>query len=210
MNILQLESLCKQFIENDDSNDAAHDLAHVQRVVNHAKTLLDQTDANPQIVLTAAWLHDCVVLSKNHPDRKISSQLAAKKAEPFIQTLSFSHDHVQDILHAIEAHSFSGNTEPKTIEAKIVQDADRIDALGAIGIARCFAVGGELGTSLYNPDDPFCDHRTPNDSRWTVDHFYAKLFKLPETMNTLAGRKLAQERVDFMHKFLRQLSSEVL
>jgi len=94
---------------------------------------------------------------------------------------------IDEVYHAIEAHSYSANIPTRTLEAEVVQDADRLDSLGAIGIARCLLVGGRLNLQMFNHDDPFCDEREPDDSRYTVDHFYAKLFKLPETMKTEAG-----------------------
>ncbi|REL38947.1 HD domain-containing protein [Rhodohalobacter sp. SW132] len=209
MDLNQLENSCKTFIEKDVSADAAHDVAHIQRVVNNSKIILDQTTADRQIVLAASWLHDCVALPKNHPDRKKSSQLAADKAGKFLKSISFPQDKIPAVCHAIESHSFSAGIKPRTPEAEIVQDADRIDALGAIGIARCFAVGGQLKTSLYNPDDPFCEQRIPDDSKFTVDHFFTKLFKLPETMNTEQGRALARDRAKYMEKYLSQLSAEI-
>ena len=92
----------------------------------------------------------------------------------------------------------------------MVQDADRMDALGAIGVARCFSVGGQFGLPLFNPDDPFCERREPDESAWTIDHFYTKLFRLPDTMQTDAGREEAQRRVAVMHGYLEQLRQEIL
>ncbi|MDX1556655.1 MAG: hypothetical protein R3212_11560, partial [Xanthomonadales bacterium] len=89
------------------------------------------------------------------------------------------------------------------------QDADRLDSLGAIGIARCLLVGGRLDRPLLDPDDPFCEKRAPDDSRFTIDHFYAKLLKLPATMQTESGRKIAQQRAELMHAFLDNLRSEL-
>ena len=111
-------------------------------------------------------------------------------------------------MHAIEAHSFSANIETKSIEAKIVQDADRLDAIGAIGIARCFAVSGALGRPLLHPQDPLCEERNPDDAQYAVDHFYVKLFKLPDTMKTKSARIIATKRIDFMREYLKTLKAE--
>lgn len=205
----QLELHCRNFIISLSDVDSAHDLAHTQRVVANAKTILNEESADLQIVIAASWLHDCVVLSKNHPNRKQASALAAEKAISFLTDLNFPESKLKAVSHAIEAHSFSGGIIPETMEAKIVQDADRLDALGAIGIARCFIVGGQLNRQIYNPDDPFCTSHQPNDLKWTIDHFYTKLFKLPETMNTSGARKEANKRVDFMKQYLHQLTNEI-
>lgn len=198
-----------KFLNNNTEYDAAHDIAHIKRVVRSAKKINLEESGDDEIVIAAAWLHDCVALPKNHPDRKKSSTLAAQKAAVFLGTVGFPASKIPAVAHAIEAHSFSAGLEPKTIEAKIVQDADRLDALGAIGIARCFSVGGELSSPLYHPEDPFAESREPDDSKWTVDHFYNKLFRLPDLLNTSTAREMAKERVLFMKKFLKQLSSEI-
>jgi uncharacterized protein len=114
-----------------------------------------------------------------------------------------------DVRHAIEAHSYSAGIAPRTVEAKVVQDADRLDALGAIGLARCIAVGAALGRPVYESRDPFCREREPDDRGASVDHFYTKLLKLAATMQTAAGRREAGRRTAFLHAFLAQLESEI-
>lgn len=203
------ESVYKNFLVTNCKFDSAHDLSHIQRVVSNAKKLLDHENADAEIVIAACWLHDCVILPKNHPDRNKASQMAGKKAFEFLKTTGFSTEKLEGVVHAIEAHSFSAGIMPKTIEAKIVQDADRLDALGAIGITRCFLVSGELNRPLYNSEDPFCKNRNPDDSLWTIDHFYTKLYKLPETMNTKTAKKEAEKRVRFMKKYLEVLGGEI-
>ena len=181
--------------------DAAHDRAHVERVVTTARQLADVEGAQMDVVVPAAWLHDCVVGAKDAPDRAEASRRAAEAARAFLKSEGYPEQWIPDIEHAIAAHSYSGDVAPDTTEAKVVQDADRLDALGAIGIARCFTVGGALDQSLYDPNDPFCDDRAPDDDTYTLDHFYAKLLRLPDTMQTEAGRAEAERRA----VFLRQL-----
>lgn len=209
MQTKQLEKACRLFIEESGEGDAAHDIAHIKRVVENAKSILAKEPADREIILAAAWLHDMVVLPKDHPDRKKASALAAEKAAEFLSKLDYPGNKIPDVAHAIEAHSFSAGIKPVTPEAQIVQDADRLDALGAIGVARCFAVGGELARPFYHPDDPFAISREPDDSTWTIDHFYEKLFRLPELLNTSTAQEIAKERVLFMKTFLKQLSSEI-
>lgn len=209
MRLNWLEKKCREFIVEVVKDDAAHDLAHVKRVVKNAKSIMDSETADEQIVVAAAWLHDCVILPKNHPDRKRASTLAAQKAAEFLSSVEYPSNKIPAVAHAIEAHSYSAGILPKTLEAKIVQDADRIDALGAIGIARCFSVGGELKRPIYHPDDPFATSRELDDSTWTLDHFYEKLFKLPDLLTTDTAKCLAKDRVEYMRSFLEQLSSEI-
>jgi len=189
--------------------DAAHDRAHVERVVTTARRLAEDEEAQMDVVVPAAWLHDCVVVPKDHPDRSAAAQRAADTAQDFLADEGYPEQWIPDIAHAIAAHSYSGDVEPDTVEAKVVQDADRLDALGAIGIARCFAVGGALDQSLYHPDDPLCDDRAPDDDTYTLDHFYAKLLRLPDTLQTDAGRTEASRRAAYMRSYLNRLGTEI-
>ena len=205
------EKKYKEFIEIKclENSDSAHDLSHVLRVVKNAKLILEGEDADSEIVIAAAWLHDCVIVPKDHPDRKKASTLAAAKAGAFLSETNFPKEKIDSVKHAIEAHSFSAGIPPESIEAKIVQDADRLDALGAIGIARCFMVGGKLDRGLYDADDPFCKERDPDDRTWTIDHFYKKLFKLQEMMHTKTAKEKAQRRARFMEEYLEELRREI-
>lgn len=189
--------------------DAAHDRAHIERVVATARRLVRTEDAQMEVVIPAAWLHDCVVVPKDDPRRARASRLAAETARDFLETEGYPARWIPAIEHAIAAHSYSGDVAPETLEAQIVQDADRLDALGAVGIARCFMVGGALGHALYDPDDPFCEDRSPDDDAYSIDHFYAKLFRLPDTMETEAGRAEAACRVQFMRTYLDRLAEEI-
>jgi uncharacterized protein len=189
--------------------DAAHDRAHVERVATTATRLAQQTEADDAIVVPAAWLHDCVVVPKDDPARDAASTRAAEAAGQFLEEAEYPAELIPSIRHAIAAHSYSAGIPPETLEAKVVQDADRLDALGAIGIARCFMVGGALERPLYAPDDPFCDDRPPDDATYTLDHFYDKLLDLPATMQTEAGRAEAERRAAFMRTYLDQLRDEI-
>ena len=122
----------------------------------------------------------------------------------------FSKEEIIIISDAIHDHSFSQNKTPKTIEGQILQDADRLDAIGAIGIARVFATGGSLKRPFYNPDDPFCKKRMPEDKVWTVDHFFQKLLLLESLMNTKSGKTEAKKRTKILREYLEHLKQELL
>lgn len=189
--------------------DSAHDLAHILRVLAMARRIADEEGAHDACVLTAAALfHDLVALPKNHPDRAQSSRLAAAAASDLLRTLGFPDDRIGAVAHAIEAHSFSAGIEPLTPEARALQDADRLDALGAIGLARCFAVSGALGRSLVDAEDPLAEHRPLDDGRWALDHFQVKLLRLPDLMRTAAGRRIGAERAAFVEAFMRRMAAE--
>lgn len=199
----------RQFLLSSASFDAAHDLSHIARVVKAAKQLAAAEGAALDVVIPAAWLHDCVIVPKNAPDRALASTRAARSARAFLHERGYPDVYLAPIEHAIEAHSFSAGIAPRTIEARVVQDADRLDALGAIGIARCLALGGALGRPLYDPAEPFPTTRTPDDSANSIDHFFVKLLTLAETMQTVSGKTEALRRTEFMRAFLRQLGNEI-
>ena len=198
-----------EFIRAEMKTDAAHDLNHVFRVVSSAKKLGELEGANKHILIPAAFLHDCLTFPKDHPNRKQSSQFAADKAIDFLQSIAYPEQYFAGIHHAIVAHSYSAGIKAISIESQVLQDADRLDALGAVGIARCLLVSAKLERELYCVDDPFCEDREPNDGVYTIDHFYQKLFHISETMNTKAARVEANKRKVFMQSYLSQLEAEL-
>lgn len=209
--MVEWEARFEAFLQNatQSNSDVAHDVEHTRRVVANAKVLAHAENANLRIVIPAAWLHDCVVISKQSQQRFDASRRAAKAAGSFLRREGYTTSLIDQIEHAIHAHSFSARVEPKTVEAKVVQDADRLDALGAVGIARALMLGGALGLSLYDPNDPFLTGREPNSRAFVIDHFFEKLLKLPSTMQTRSGRQEAEARMDFMEDYLRRLRKEL-
>lgn len=209
MNTAIWETRFQQFLQSQSEGDVAHDLAHIHRVVRMAKQLCAAEEGNLTVVLPAAWLHDCVSVPKTSPQRAQASRLAADHAVAFLKSEHYDSQSLPAIHHAIEAHSFSANLVPQTLEARIVQDADRLDAIGAVGLARCLMLGGSFGSTLYNPDDPFCTSRTPQDHLFCVDHFFAKLLKLKDMIQTKSGKEEAEKRTQFLESFLHQLADEI-
>jgi len=209
MNFDQLQDQCLDYLGDVMASDPAHDITHVQRVVQNTLILTEAENGNAAISIPAAWLHDCVSVAKDSPLRQQASKLAADEAIRFLESIRYSPGLLPQIHHAIEAHSFSANIPTKTLEASIVQDADRLEAVGAIGIARCFLTGGSMGTPLYEPSDPFADDRELDDKSFTLDHFYCKLLGLADTMKTEAGKAEAIRRTDYMKAFLQQLGMEI-
>lgn len=197
--------------EHHASEDSAHDISHFRRVWMTARKIMIHHQADPLVVLTACYFHDIVSLPKNHPERSQSSCLAARKTRDILHRdfPDFPPDRFAAVEHAIEAHSFSAGIAPQSIEAKIVQDADRLEALGAIGLARVFAVSGALGVALFDAEDPFADARSLDDRAFALDHFQTKLLRLPDTMQTDVGRELAQHNTDFLVHFMAKLSAEL-
>ena len=209
MELDQLQDVCLDYLKEVMTADPAHDITHVQRVVQNTIQLTKTENGNAAVSVPAAWLHDCVSVAKDSPLRKQASKLAAREAIRFLESVNYPAGLLAQIYHAIEAHSFSANIPTETLEASIVQDADRLEAVGAIGIARCFLTGGSMGTPLYEPSDPFAENRDLDDRSYTLDHFYCKLLGLEETMKTEAGKAEAVKRTDYIKAFLNQLRSEI-
>ncbi len=203
-----LDSLKKE-VKKSMENDSAHDFEHTMRVYKNAQKICRKEKLNQKLVLSAALLHDIVSYPKSDKQSKMSSIESAKKSKKILEKFNFSKEEITIISDAIRDHSFSQNKIPKTLEGQILQDADRLDALGAIGIARVFATGGSLKRPFYNIDDPFCKRRIPNDKICTVDHFFQKLLKLESLMNTKSGKAEAKKRTRILKEFLTQLKQEL-
>ena len=199
------------YLKKHETDDYSHDLSHFQRVWKTAQKIIagENGSANALVVLAACYFHDIVTLPKNHPDRSQSSQLAAMKTGFILKELSFPEGLIDDVCHAVEAHSFFANIPTRTLEAKIVQDADRMEAVGAIGLARVFYTGGKLGSRLLHAEDPWAKSRELDDRKYCVDHFFCKLLTLGETMKTESGRRLAQINTEFLQEFLNKLKDEL-
>lgn len=193
-----------------DSGDGSHDRAHLQRVwANAERIAATEPDTDREILLAAVILHDCVAVEKNSPLRSKASRLAAAKAREVLAGLGWPETRIDLVSHAIEAHSFSAGIVPETLEARILQDADRLDAIGAIGIARCFYVAGRMGSRLYHPDAPSAADRPLDDANFALDHFGAKLFKLAANFQTAEGQRLADARTRTMRTFVADLLNEI-
>jgi uncharacterized protein len=192
-----------------EAQDPGHDWIHIQRVVKSAQALAQEEGADLTIVLAAAYLHDIVNIPKNHPERHRASELAAEKAEKLLSKYDYPQEKIPIVAQAIREHSYSRGLTPSSLESACVKDADRLDALGAIGILRCTAVNVAMGSKFYEPDDPFATARELNDRQFMIDHYFVKLLKLQDSFQTRAGKAEAKRRTDFMRQFLNQLKAEI-
>jgi uncharacterized protein len=192
-----------------EGDDGSHDLAHILRVFKNAMRIQATEDCDGRILAAAVLLHDCVAVEKNSPDRAKASALAAEKASGILKALDWSDRDIAAVAHAITAHSFSANVTPETVEARILQDADRLDAIGMVGAARCFYIGGRMSSALYDPFDPSGTDRLLDDRRYVIDHFQTKLFKLADGFQTAGGRILAAERDKRLRDFLAAFMDEI-
>ncbi len=211
---LWLDATRELALERCRVHDSAHDGLHLQRVVANARRIIETESRSGQqvnsvVVEAACWLHDLVQLPKGRGRAGESARQSSEVARASLLDHAVAMPEIEAICHAIEAHSFSGGLRPQTIEAAIVQDADRLDALGAVGIARLWVTGVSLGGLLYHPDDPPGRSRDLDDRKYSLDHIERKLLTLPETMNTTSARDEALSRAafvaDYRKAFLREL-----
>lgn len=191
------------------SLDPSHDFAHIERVVKISQELAEIENADTEVVMAAAYLHDIVNLPKNHPQKSKASELAAEMAKRILIEIDFNPNKIEAVCIAVLEHSYSKGLKPSSLESAIVQDADRLDALGAIGIMRTVTCGALMKASYYNVDDPMAKERAYDDKNFTLDHFYVKLYKLKELMNTRAAIEEADHRISFMKSFVVQLIKEI-
>jgi uncharacterized protein len=204
------ETLAEALIPHShEGDDGSHDLAHILRVFKNAMRIQASESGDGRILAAAVLLHDCVAVEKSSPLRAQASALAADKASGVLAGLGWSKDDIAAVAHAILTHSFSANIAPETLEAKILQDADRLDAIGMVGAGRCFYIGGRMASSLYDPLDPAGNERPLDDRRYVIDHFQTKLFKLADGFKTAAGRALAAERDKRLRDFLDAFMDEI-
>jgi uncharacterized protein len=187
----------------------AHDYLHVRRVAATARALAIEEAADVHVAVASALLHELFNYPKDHPESARSGEVCAAHAAEVLRAEGSAATFVDAVTYAIRVHPFSRGLVAETPEAKILQDADRLDAIGAIGIARCFATCAEMERPFYRDEDPFCRGREPDDKAWGLDHFYRKLLRVPDQMNTGAGRRRAIERGDFVRAYLEQLEREL-
>ena len=191
-----------------DDGDLTHDTAHLLRVALWTLRLggaaIDSREA-----IASALLHDAVNLPKDSPERRFASERSAELARTRLPELGFGADAIDRIAGAVRDHSFSRGVVPQTALGCALQDADRLEALGAIGLLRCISTGVRMGGAWFDGEDPWAHHRPLDDTAFSLDHFATKLLKLPATMRTDAGRAEAQQRAAFLWAFMVQLGHEL-
>jgi len=189
----------------------SHDLLHVVRVAQLVRLICDEEGVEERLkllALIAAYLHDIGVAKEGVKENHAA--VSARYARELLLG-RMEYQDVEMVAAAIEEHSWSGGRSASSIVSAVLQDADRLDALGAVGIARVFAFSGYSGRPFYEAADPFAEGgRRLDGGIYAVDHFYEKLFNIPSSLNTEAARRIARRRIEFMELFLRELRGEVL
>jgi uncharacterized protein len=190
--------------------DPAHDFLHVRRVAASARAIARAEGADEAVAVAAALLHELFNYPKGHPESHRSGEVCAEHAAVVLRDEGCDATFVERVAHAIRVHPFSLGIPGDTLEARVLQDADRLDAIGAVGIARCFATCATMGRPFYAEEDPFAVGGRPLDDRaWGLDHFSRKLLRIPEHLSTPTGRAMASERVAFLRAYLEQLRREI-
>ncbi len=206
-----IEQTIKYVKEELKGAEAGHDWFHIERVYNNALNLLKSEKANEQVVILGALLHDIADSKFHNGDETVGP----KKANDFMTSIGIEEDVKEHVIKIIENISFKGgNFERKfaSKELEVVQDADRLDAIGAIGIARAFQYGGFKNRTIHDPEEKPKFNMTKEEYKKhtgsTVNHFYEKLLLLKDLMNTETGKQIAQNRHEYMEVFLKQFYNE--
>jgi uncharacterized protein len=204
------DQLAAKLLDNlTEDEDGAHDLSHIVRVWRNAQLIHREEGGDLEVLVAAVLLHDCVQVAKDSPLRGQASRLAANESRARLAALGWEPSRIQTVASAIESHSFSAGIAPTSIEGCILQDADRLDAIGFGGIARCFYTAGRLGSRLYDLADPEGNGRALDDRRNALDHFPRKLLTLEGSFKTRTGQELARERHRRVLEFYRGMLAEV-
>ncbi len=194
------------------NSEPAHDFFHVERVVTNARAIArgeHLPPASEAVVVTAALLHELFTLPKNHPDSANAGDRCAQAARELLREAAAPEALTDAVASAIRDHSFSKGVVPEALESRILQDADRLDAIGAIGLARMWATCADMKRPFYSPVDPFCETRAPDDKLWGLDHVFKKLLAIPARLHTDTARSLAEDRVAFLRVYVAQLRAEL-
>jgi uncharacterized protein len=190
------------------SGDTSHDTGHALRVALWTLRLGGAAVGFREAV-AAALLHDAVNRPKDHPERARASELSAAAAAVRLRALGFADDAVERVAAAVRDHSFSRGAVPADALGRALQDADRLEALGAIGLLRCIGTGARMGAEWFHADDPWAAARPLDDRRYSLDHFFTKLLRLPETLCTDAGREEGSRRAALLREFVTRLGEEL-
>jgi uncharacterized protein len=194
-------------ISHESFRHSHHDESHVERVYNLAVRIAKNENADLDVVKAAALLHD---ISRALEDEgKIADHAieGAKIAKKILEEVSFPEEKAAKVIHCIEVHRFKKGMKAESLEAKILQDADRLDIIGAVGIARAFTRGGWSNTPIYDPLIP-PKEKYDGESLTSVNHIYEKILKVKDAINTKTASKIAEERHKFVEQFLDRLLKE--
>jgi uncharacterized protein len=192
------------------AEDPSHDFEHISRVLSNAENIAKEEMADMDILLPAVLFHDVINYPKNSPQAKFASDESAEFATKTLKKLKeYPQEKIPTVAYAISVCSFAKGIIPNSLEAKILQDADGLEATGAISIMRTYASSGQMKRPFYNTSDPFCKNRKPNAHVYALDLFYQRLLKIKDRCHTKKAKQIAGRRHLFLLKFIRQLENEL-
>jgi uncharacterized protein len=204
----KLIPIARDLYSNDDPS---HDFQHILRVLGNIELLSQTEGGDIEILIPAALFHDVVNYPKNDPKAVLATNESADKAAAVLKQIKdYPTAKIEKVMHAISVCSFSKNIKAETLEAQLLQDADMLEATGAISIMRTFASAGNMKRRFYDPEDPYAKSRILDPRENTLDLFYVRLLRIPERMNTKLGKQLAEQRMKILHEFLTQLNEELM
>ncbi|RLC21146.1 MAG: phosphohydrolase [Deltaproteobacteria bacterium] len=187
----------------------SHGWEHTQRVARLCERIGSKEEADLNVLGVAAYLHDIGRCHQDITEGKVChAEKGAQMAAPILQRLALAKKQKENIIHCLRSHRFRGKIAPKTIEAKVLFDADKLDAIGAVGVARAFLFAGEVGAWLHNPDVKVEDSKPYSKDDTGFREFKVKLCKIKDRILTAEGKKLAQKRHVFMENFFKQFINE--
>jgi uncharacterized protein len=210
MNTKLRNKLIKIAKERIPSIDVSHDFEHAFRVLSNAERIAKEEKSDLDIIVPAALFHDLIVYPKNHPNSGKSQEESAEAAEKILKTIrDFPKEKIGKVKTCIVECSFTKGITPKLLESKIIQDADGLEATGAISIMRTYSSTGQMQRPFYNSKDPFCKNRKPDATSAALDLFYTRLLKVNNRMHTKTAKRIANRRTDYLIDFLKELELEL-
>lgn len=196
--------------EKIPETDVSHDFEHALRVLSNAERIFQEEGGDLEIMIPAALFHDLIVYPKNHPEKHKSQEESAEAAEKILAGFAdYPQEKIEMVKTCILECSFSKGIVPDMLESKILQDADGLEATGAISIMRTYSSTGQMKRPFYNSEDPFCEKRQPSASEFALDLFYERLLKVADRMHTATAKEIARRRTDFLLDFLKEFKLEL-
>lgn len=196
--------------QEEIDNDPSHDFIHAKRVLENAKRIAEEEGGDLDIIIPAALFHDLIVYPKDSPKSKKEHKDSAEKARGILKELDdYPNEKIDDVCNAIRKCSFSKDIIPDKLEAKILQDADGLEATGAISVMRTYASTGQMGRKFYCPEEPIPEEREPDPMNYALDLFFTRLLKIKEKTYTETARKIAEERTKFLYDFIEEFKKEI-
>jgi len=203
----KLIAIAKEHVKTDDPS---HDFGHALRVLAFAENIAKKEEADLDVIVPAALFHDIINHPKNSPKANIAPDESADLTRKILKQIKeYPQRKISDVHFAIKNCSFNKAAKVDPLEAQILQDADGLEATGAISIMRTFSSTGSMQRPFYNPKDPFCKKRQPDSLHYALDLFFTRLLVVEKRMNTKTAKKIAKKRTVFLRIFLEELRSEL-